>query len=413
MRTTVLYLALFIVVFVPAHHGCSRHGDFDDRNNCPQGTAISGGECLEDGGTAPIPEGTSVPDTAPVPDAESTPDETETPGPEIPEAPSLDLVISSPLEQFSTEAGTTITFEGTVAGIDASDQLATADIVWSSRTDGVLHAVEFSADGTTSFSSDTLTPGIHIITLEARSSGESLASTTIQIGICGWEFIEDFNEELSTDQWKIYHDAYQDNRGWIEMTGNTTGRKGHIFNIGQTLNAGNIRLGFSIATGQCDEIGNCSDSSCAADGFAASVYNAEDMVALDAVIASTETGGGLGYHISGGTPTESFHIEFDTWYNGGQDPTAEDHIAIHLNSDAHNAVFYEIVPNLEDNSWHEIILDIQGVSISVNLDGTEIISGDIPGFNFKGGYIGFSGTTGACTNYHRIDDLRRQPQCTF
>ena len=32
---------------------------------------------------------------------------------------------------------------------------------------------------------------------------------------------------------------------------------------------------------------------------------------------------------------------------------------------------------------------------------------------FKGGFIGFSGTTGSCTNYHRFDDLYLQTMCVF
>ena len=51
--------------------------------------------------------------------------------------------------------------------------------------------------------------------------------------------------------------------------------------------------------------------------------------------------------------------------------------------------------------------------IKVHLDNEEIIQGTIPDYNFKGGLIGFSGTTGACTNFHRIDNLRHQPHCSF
>ena len=420
---------LLFLLLISTLSTCSRRGNRDGQVDCPPDTVRFGNSCLEDGGAAPSTEngsnageseredGNEVGITAEDEegqendgDSENTAEDLE---PAPPQTTPLAITISSPTNEYTTEADSNITFEGELTGLDTNTEYDQITLIWSSNLDGVLHTDVLTSDDTTVFITNALSMGIHTISLEARVNEEPLVTQRMQVGICGWELLEDFNQDLSPEQWRIYHDAYRDSRGWIEMTGNSTGKKGHIFNIGQILNPGNIRLRFNISTGQCDEIGPCSDTSCAADGFAASVYNLESVASLDDLIATTQTGGGLGYHVAGGSPTESFHIEFDTWYNGVNDPTAEDHVAIHLNSNAYNAIFYQAVPNLEDNSWHDILLEIQGISIKVYLNDVLIIGGEIPGFDFKGGYIGFSGTTGACTNYHRIDNLRIQPQCQF
>ena len=43
--------------------------------------------------------------------------------------------------------------------------------------------------------------------------------------------------------------------------------------------------------------------------------------------------------------------------------------------------------------------------------GRTVIDQRVEGLDFKGGYIGFSGTTGYYTNFHRFDDLRTRPAC--
>ena len=56
---------------------------------------------------------------------------------------------------------------------------------------------------------------------------------------------------------------------------------------------------------------------------------------------------------------------------------------------------------------------VNGEEVVVMMDQTEIISGTVPGLTFKGGYIGFSGTTGWLTNYHRFDELEVEEACKF
>ena len=84
-----------------------------------------------------------------------------------------------------------------------------------------------------------------------------------------------------------------------------------------------------------------------------------------------------------------------------------------LNGDRATHHLFSEITDLEDNLWHEIVVKIRGTNVEASMDRVPIIQGSIPPLNFKGGYVGFSGTTGACINYHRFDNLYMQPTCEF
>jgi hypothetical protein len=58
-----------------------------------------------------------------------------------------------------------------------------------------------------------------------------------------------------------------------------------------------------------------------------------------------------------------------------------------------------------------VMIKIVGQNIKVYFDGEEAIQGNLPAFQFHGGFIGFSGTTGWATNFHRFDDLLVKQAC--
>jgi hypothetical protein len=63
------------------------------------------------------------------------------------------------------------------------------------------------------------------------------------------------------------------------------------------------------------------------------------------------------------------------------------------------------VPSLEDLKWRSIRVEIEASYVTVFMDGTSLMEGDISGFTFEGGYLGVSGSTGWASNYHRFDNL--------
>ncbi|MBI4510977.1 MAG: hypothetical protein HY698_15190 [Deltaproteobacteria bacterium] len=331
----------------------------------------------------------------------------------------LDVEVLSPSTRSVFEAGTRIEFLGRIT--DSLSRMGDVEVTWESNINGVLFKGAPGNGGSTQASSTTLAPGYHTITLTARAPSAAPAQKSIVIGICTWTSVASFDSDLPSG-WTIFGHAYRDSRGWLEMTGNLTGRKGAIFYTRQPIAPGNITLRFRIATGQCDNPGPCT-SGTGADGFAMSIIEAASPEKLGEILTRAEGGGGLGYGVSGGygnMTIRAFHVEFDTWQNIQNpnteyhtDPTSSDHVAITLNGDPGKHYLWANIPDLEDNKWHDVIVEIQGDNVRVTIDAKEVMTGPVEGLDFKGGYIGFSGTTGFYTNYHRFDELGVQESCRF
>ncbi len=122
-------------------------------------------------------------------------------------------------------------------------------------------------------------------------------------------------------------------------------------------------------------------------------------------------GGGIGY--AGISP--SLAIEFDTWWNSGNDPIQDDHVALVADGEpwvmsAHSAYIpYVGVDNLEDGQWHPISIGWDGTDniFSLSLDGDLIFSTvlDIPNLFFDGDpnlYWGFTAATGGANNLQQV-----------
>ena len=427
--------------------GCSNSGsvpaftgDCSDTSDCADGMVCADGLCAEvadpsdssDATDASVPNDPEA-DAADAADTSDTSDAADASDPSTtePEPEPNDPVVlfSAPADQSSFEQFDSIAFSATVT--EVTDEDGPFAIVWQSNVDGTLYEETVTELSELTFETTTLSPGNHTISLIVGSAAGGVGSATLNLGVCGWVLVDDFENEIDPAVWHVHRDAYRDPRGWLEMTDNAMGKKGAIFNIGQALQPGNVTMRFNISTGQCNVPDTtCNSGSCAADGFAMSVYKTNSVEELEVLLESTQTGGGLGYSYVGGTcsdtvacpagtvctngtcQTESFHIEFDTWYNGF-DPTTVNHVGIMLNGDNATHHIYETMPTLEDNLWHEVIVTIQGTNVEVTMDGAPLIAGEVPDLNFKGGFIGFSGTTGSCTNYHRFDNLYLQPVCSF
>jgi hypothetical protein len=241
---------------------------------------------------------------------------------------------------------------------------------------------------------------------------EDTTDTTVEdtTPVCPEIPLLDFNADLSSSEWLIVGDAYREPAGWLELTGLAGGQQGAIFYLGSVLSRGDTEISLRVSTGQCILPGPCASLADGADGFALSIFGVGGVVELANLLAEARPGEGLGYAV---TPraVDAFHIEFDTYHNA-IDPTLGNHVAITLNGDPTNHLLWTETPTLENNAWHDIVLRIAGAQVTVLMDGVTVIDADVPGLDFKGGYIGFTGSTGGSTNYHRIDDLQIVQACT-
>lgn len=336
------------------------------------------------------------------------------PAPEVEDQPAeesvLSATITAPVEGTVIEEGQSVTLIGVVTDSVYDSEELTA--TWLSDQLGILWEGTPDAGGWVQLEHTFAAPMQHTLTLRVENPLGASKTTTRALGVCTYGAVETFDAPLASTTWKTYGDAYWDSGadgGWLEMTGNLQSKQGAIFNIAEPINPGNVEIQFSIWTGEGMNSG--------ADGFAMSVINTDDIPTLETIINTAGNGGCLGYGVSGpcGPMTiTAFHIEFDTWHNANDpitDPIPENHVAITLDGDPGNHYLVAAVPSLEDSQWHDITVITQGTYITVELDGAVVIADDIPAFKFHGGYVGFSGTTGWASNYHRFDNLAVLQEC--
>jgi hypothetical protein len=317
----------------------------------------------------------------------------------------LIVYFTEPADGLVAEEGTAVVFEAFVEDTLYPTEELTA--TFTSDLDGELWSDSLEGSNYFGFTTNGLNLGQHKITLTVTSPSGEMKEVDIKVGICTIGKPETFDTPLSGTTWKTYGDAFWDPDGYLDMTGNSGDKQGAIFNVAQKINPGDVMISFKIQTGPNVGTG--------ADGFAMTVYDAADVDELESLIAAAHGGGGLGYGVSGPygpAVIDALHVEIDTWHNvfNGTvelhtDPTSENHVAVCMNGNPGDCPLWLAVPNIEDLAWHDIAIKIEGYHITVSLDGSVVIDEDVPEFEFRGGYIGFTGSTGYYSNFHRFDDL--------
>ena len=334
-------------------------------------------------------------------DATADADITTEPAPEIPPT----VAFNAPAAMASFDEGLPITFNALVTAGDAA--LETLSWTLTSSADGLMGAGSVSPEGVVEFVTSTLSPGPHIVTLNIDTPTlPQAAEATVTLKICAVMTPDDFDADIEAAGWKLYGNAYWDEGGWLELTGLDSGG-GSIYKVSETLSASDTTILFDFYTGDGINGG--------ADGFAMTVVDVDSITELETYIDTAKFGGCLGYGASGACgpmEIEAFHVEIDTWKNTNYSDPLTNHIAVTLNGDPANHVLVADGLILEDSLWHTIEIVVTGTNVAVNLDGINLINGDIPGLSFRGGYIGFSGSIGWATNWHRVDNLTVVQECS-
>ena len=126
-------------------------------------------------------------------------------------------------------------------------------VVALSNLDGALGST--AAAASTSLTITPVTPGFHVLTLRLMEGESVLDTEVLDIGLCGWQLVDDFNAGLDDTRWVTKDDAYWEPRGWIEMTGNATTRKGAIFGTTPIVSATNAHLRLRFPPGNAIRLG--------------------------------------------------------------------------------------------------------------------------------------------------------------
>ncbi len=348
------------------------------------------------------------------------------------------IQITQPLTERGFFAIDAVTFKAiinTVADFDAT----TARVHWSTEDTPELYTGFDTVSLTSSFTA-ALNPGHQNVTVKLLQNEVVLAEDTIALTICEHGTLLDFSVEPDDSQWYSLVDRGNTNRniwhqdGYVELT-NTYSQHAALFYLGQKIDPGDLRMTLKVSLGHCSTPGYCASSTDGADGFAVSIFDLPDATSLQHLIENhTTTGGTLGFLLvndaSGNPPpvVDAFHLEFDTYFNqlswghSHTDPTTQDHIQVHVDGnmigdldDSPDSVteLWAAVPELEDNEWHDVEIVISGNQLRVTWDASIIIEGTVPNFNFKGGFLGVTSTTGGLYSYQRIDDFNIIDNCPY
>ena len=265
-------------------------------------------------------------------------------------------------------------------------------VEWSSDVDGPLGLVYADADGYASTTWTGASSGDHQLTAAVVDACGAPAAASLSVcQQAGY-----YTESLDLTTWTIGGDArYDETNGWVELTDATD-----LYQLGSAFQntptrGDNVKLAFSFYV----------SGGTGADGFA--------LTALDTDRATgyvAQSGGCLGYG-GGGVcgaldPLYGWNVEVDTFFSADLDPTEQDHVSFHFDGDVAGYEAYAELPEMEDEQWHEMVVEVTAPRVTISIDGVVYIDEDIEGYYDFPAEVGFTAATGGETNFHLIDGLQ-------
>ena len=300
-------------------------------------------------------------------------------------------VIASPHHDSIVDIGVDLTLEGRVGDdVDAPEEI---ELSWVSSQDGLLYTGNADSSGIFSWQWPwgARSEGAHQIELVATDSCNNQAGQDISICQQAGYTVD----QLAISTWHFEGAASWDTaNSWLELTPVANSVVGSAFQTSTTVPADAVSIEFLFYIGDGD----------GADGLT--------LTALDTSRMGGYLGGngcGIGYgggaYCTAGPALPGWTIEVDTYYNGEQDPTPEDHVAFTFDGNLMTAPAWAVLPEMEDTGWHSMKVEVNAPHVLVQIDGVTYIDQNLSGnFNFPA-YVGFTAGTGGQTNRHLIDSL--------
>jgi hypothetical protein len=186
--------------------------------------------------------------------------------------------------------------------------------------------------------------------------------------------------------WHFEGDARWDGaNGWVEITRPRDWQGGTAFQTAAAVGSGDIDIEFTFYM----------SGGTGADGISVTALDTRRMTSFLGSL-----GEGIGY---AGLP--GWSVEVDNYYNGGIDPTRQDHVSVHINGDWGTPRHWAALPDMEDGHWHTMRVQVSGAHFMATIDGVTYINTLISGLTDFPAYVGFTAATGGSNNYHLIDSL--------
>ena len=308
----------------------------------------------------------------------------------------LQATVDHPPELIITDPynGAVVPVEGQLLAGHIKDDVDNPEdfvVNWYSDIDGFIGTSIPDSGGDFSIDFHEASPGNHEISIQALDSCSN--ETEFPISLCQQFGYEVENLDIST--WNFVGDAFWDTQNnWVQLTSISPYKVGTAFSTAVPVNGGNVEIEFQFYIGEGS----------GADGISLTALDIDRMTSF-----LGGTGCGIGYggdaSCTNGPALPGWSIEVDTYYNSGQDPTTEDHIAFTFDGDVDGAEYWSALPEMEDTGWHTMRVEVQEPHVLVEIDGVIYMDHDLSGhFNFPA-YIGFTAGTGGSTNKHLIDSL--------
>jgi hypothetical protein len=369
-------------------------------------------------------------------------------------APELEVVLISPAQDELLPLSGPIIIRGRVGLTPGDLAFVSTELTLDGATD---LSIQLDPSGGFETQIASLQGGEHVITLTARLYPDIVKTTSVNFTV-DCSYVENFDETLPTETWKLYGDELGLVGTWLELTNNRINTASAMVLTGFPIRPNALDMTFDISTGKCTTPGPCNiDRINAGGGLAVSIWAVSEPQFED-VWANR-----MGHFLlhpeklsrSGFERPDSFHIEFDTYSNHCRaacgfdeydgctnpmtDPSPNNHISLLFNGhaalngdpdpvnfnychlpelDASFDPFWSDYPNLDDNEWHAVRIVIDGIRVRVwmgQIEDTDVplIDTDVPGLVFKGGLLSLSSGSGVNGNYHRIDNLMIQSSCSL
>ncbi len=306
-----------------------------------------------------------------------------------PNAPPI-ATITAPTDGLVVAEGGALELRGLVS--DDLDPPESLGIAWTASVEGPLGSDPAGPDGIVAFAWPAAARGVgdQTVTLTATDSCGLPAVDSAPLCQDGTITFD----ALTLPGWHFEGESYIESAtGWLVLTEDARDVVGTAFETSRPIDGDNVILEFRFYIG----------GGTGADGIS--------LTALDTTRMTTFLGGtgcGIGYgdaDCTSGPALPGWSIEVDTWYNRGQDPTALDHVAFTFDGDVTTPKVWTELPEMEDTSWHTMLVDIAAPRVKVLIDGIVYIDEDIEGHWDFPAYVGFTGGTGTYTNWHVIEDL--------
>jgi len=304
--------------------------------------------------------------------------------------PTVEIV--DPLHDAIIDIAQDINLQGT-AGDDV-DAAVDLQLSWVSSVDGVLASGSPDSSGSYVWNwvSTTRTEGPHQLELIAEDSCGNRSTTDITVcQQAGYDV-----DQLDIASWHFEGaSSWDTSNSWLELTPAAPNTVGSAFQTSATVSGDAITIEFLFLIG----------GGSGADGLS---LTALDVNRMTGFLGGTGCGIGYGSSVScsPGPPLPGWSIEVDTYYNGGQDPTPEDHVMFTFDGDVDQPAAWAVLPEMEDTGWHTMKVEVAAPHVKVQIDGVTYIDANLSGnFSFPA-YVGFTAGKGSLTNRHLIDSLQ-------